>query len=189
MRPGHVSLPFRHLQRCTRRSTHTGCFNTLASTGILRRLTGCGNDRIGDGGNDGRSPALAHSAAGHAEHVAQHPQERRIAVDIDGPNGAVDLDIVGDALPRSVIGFRLTRCLQHLFQLFERFGVLRADWGIVAAGIRSLQSTNHTARNREGSATMVAFAHEVPLRMGCTVTSKAVPAKSIDDIDGPSFAN
>ena len=76
--------------------------------------------------------------AGHAEHVAQHPQERRIAVDIDGPNGAVDLDIVGNALPRSVIGFRLTRCLQHLFQLFERFGVLRADWGIVAAGIRSL---------------------------------------------------
>jgi len=95
MRPGHVSLPFRHLQRCTRRSTHTGCFNTPASTGILRRLTGCGNDRIGDGGNDGRSPALTHSAAGHAEHVAQHPQERRIAVDIDGPNGAVDLDIVG----------------------------------------------------------------------------------------------
>src|SRR5262249_381243 len=100
-----------------------------------------------------------------------------------------DLNIVGNALPRSVLRFRLTRFLQHLFQLFERFGVLRADWGIVAAGIRSLQSTNHSARNREGSATMVAFAHEVPLRMGCTVTSKAVPAKSIDDIDGPSFAN
>jgi hypothetical protein len=37
MRAGHVSLPFRHLQRCRRRSTHTGCFSTLASTGILRR--------------------------------------------------------------------------------------------------------------------------------------------------------
>jgi hypothetical protein len=76
-----------------------------------------------------------------------------------------------------------------LFQLFERFGVLRADWGIVAAGIRSLQSTNHTARNREGSATMVAFAHEVPLRMGCTVTSKAVSAESIDDFGKSSLSN
>jgi hypothetical protein len=31
--------------------------------------------------------------------------------------------------------------LQQLFQLFECFGVLRADRRIVAAGIRSLQST------------------------------------------------
>jgi hypothetical protein len=31
MRPGHVSLPFRHLQRCRRRSTPIGCFS--AATG------------------------------------------------------------------------------------------------------------------------------------------------------------
>src|SRR5262249_26390712 len=37
--------------------------------------------------------------------------------------------------------------------------------------------------------TVIGFTHEVPLRMGCTVTSKAVPAESIDDINGPSFAN
>jgi hypothetical protein len=29
-------------------------------------------------------------------------------------------------------------CLQQLFQLFDRFGVLRADWRVVAAGIGSL---------------------------------------------------
>jgi len=32
-------------------------------------------------------------------------------------------------------------CLQQLFQFFDRFGVLRADWVISAARVRSLQST------------------------------------------------
>src|SRR5262249_42308755 len=66
--------------------------------------------------------------------------------------------------------------------------ILRADRVIAAAGIRSLQSTNHRSRNRERCATVIGFTHQVPLRTGCTVTSKAV-AKSIDDIDGPSFTN
>src|ERR1700736_6835152 len=38
--------------------------------------------------------AAAELRAGHAEHVAQHPQQRRVAVDVDGLNGAVDLDFV-----------------------------------------------------------------------------------------------
>src|SRR5262245_45467764 len=79
------------------------------------------------------------------------------------------------------------RCLQQLFQLFDRFGVLRADWVVAAAGIRSLQSTDHRRRNRERRATVTGFAHEVPLRSSLNVTAKTVPAKSIDDIDGPSF--
>src|SRR5262249_24086526 len=54
---------------------------------------------------------------------------------------------------------------------------------------RSLQSTDHRRRNRERRATVTGFAHEVPLRSSLNVTAKTVPAKSIDDIDGPSFAN
>jgi hypothetical protein len=80
-------------------------------------------------------------------------------------------------------------CLQHLFQLFDRFGILRADWLVTAAGIRPLQRTSHRPRNPERRATVARFAHEVPLRSSWNVTVKTVPAKSIDDIDGPSFAN
>src|SRR6516162_6400158 len=72
------------------------------------------------------------------------------------------------------------RCLQQLFQLFDRFGVLWADWAVTAAGIRSLQSTNHRTRNRQRRATVAGFAHEIPLRSSWNVTAKTVPAKSID---------
>jgi len=81
------------------------------------------------------------------------------------------------------------RCLQQLFQLLDRFGVLRADWVVAAAGIRSLQSADHRTRNRERRATVIGFAHEVPLRGSRNVAAKTVTAKSIDNIDGPSFAN
>src|SRR5437660_1342283 len=44
----------------------------------------------------GAGPAESHAAAelrsGHAEHVAQYPQERSVAVNIDRPIDAVDLD-------------------------------------------------------------------------------------------------
>ena len=33
--------------------------------------------------------------AGHAQHVAQYPEERRVAIDIDRPIDAVDLDREG----------------------------------------------------------------------------------------------
>src|SRR5262249_4904058 len=42
---------------------------------------------------------------------------------------------------------------------------------------------------RERRATVVGCAHEIPLRSSLNVTAKTVPAKSIDDIDGSSFAN
>jgi hypothetical protein len=76
-----------------------------------------------------------------------------------------------------------------LFQLFDSFGVFRADWLVAAAGIRSLQSTNHRSRNRERGATVISFTHEVPLRSSWNVTAETVPRKSIHDIDGPSVAN
>src|SRR5215471_11845474 len=78
MRACHASLPFRHLQRYRKRSTHTGCFNTLASTGILRRrlpvavkiafatagtITCRGHARLnasGTGGRCGPSPSRLH---------------------------------------------------------------------------------------------------------------------------------
>src|ERR1700704_2542425 len=45
---------------------------------------------------DGTRAAERHAAAefraGHAEHVAQYPQERRVTVDIDRPIDAIDLD-------------------------------------------------------------------------------------------------
>src|SRR5262245_63037731 len=41
-----------------------------------------------------RLPA-AELGAGHAEHVAQYPQERRVAVDVDALNAAVDFQLVG----------------------------------------------------------------------------------------------
>src|SRR5262245_3225992 len=89
-----------------------------------------------------------------------------------------------------LVGARLYRsAAQQLFKLFDCFGLLGADRVVAATGVRSLQSANHRSRNPERCAAVIGFTHEVPLRMGCTVTSKAVPAKSIDDIDGPSFAN
>ena len=80
-------------------------------------------------------------------------------------------------------------CLQQLFQLFDCFRVLRADWLVAASGIRSLQSTNHRSCNWERCATVVGFTHEVPMRSSWNVTAETIPAKSIDDVDGPPFAN
>jgi hypothetical protein len=39
--------------------------------------------------------AAAELRAGHADDVAQHPEERGIAVDIDGVIGSIDLDRKG----------------------------------------------------------------------------------------------
>src|SRR6516165_7344446 len=68
-------------------------------------------------------------------------------------------------------------------------GVLRAGARVLATGIRSLQSANHRAGNRERGATMIGFAHKIPLRGSWNVTVKAVPAKPIDHVGRPSFAN
>src|SRR5262249_4540454 len=55
--------------------------------------TGTGGDAVDmHSAGAAERPAAAELRAGHAEHVAQHPQERGVAVDIDGPIDAVDLD-------------------------------------------------------------------------------------------------
>src|SRR3954447_1324800 len=57
----------------------------------------------GDAGTDGRTVemhgagatqrhAAAELRAGHAEHVAEHPQQRRVAIDVDAPRCSVNVD-------------------------------------------------------------------------------------------------
>src|ERR1700724_4568752 len=89
------------MRRCP---VHTGCFNAVLSMGsfgsdltlVERRhryraktqrptiQKHCASATLGD-------PA-AELRAGHSKHVAQHPEERRVAVDIDRPIGTVALD-------------------------------------------------------------------------------------------------
>src|SRR5262245_57931359 len=80
-------------------------------------------------------------------------------------------------------------CFQQLFQLFECFGVIRADWRVVAAGIRSLQSATHGARKLNWSATVIDFAHEIPLGTGLNVATKAVSSKAIDHFGKSPFSD
>src|SRR5882724_5023284 len=47
--------------------------------------------------------AAAELGAGHAEDVAEDPQNRSVAIDVNGPNDAVYLDIVQHALPPGAI--------------------------------------------------------------------------------------
>jgi hypothetical protein len=42
--------------------------------------------------------AAAELGAGHAQYVAQHPQQRRVAIDVDAVHLAVDLQWVGHDL-------------------------------------------------------------------------------------------
>src|SRR5262245_1608951 len=52
---------------------------------------GSGPVHMHGAGSAERYPA-AELCPGHAEHIAQHPQERSVTVDIDGSIDAVDLD-------------------------------------------------------------------------------------------------
>src|SRR6266436_2662862 len=54
---------------------------------------GTGGDAVDmHGAGAAERHAAAELRAGHAEHVAQHPKQGRVAVDIDGVRGSVDLD-------------------------------------------------------------------------------------------------
>jgi hypothetical protein len=61
--------------------------------------------------------------------------------------------------------------IQVVLKLLERLGIFRANRGIVASGIRPLESADHCARNLEWSTTVVVFANEVPLHLGLSVTA------------------
>jgi hypothetical protein len=45
-----------------------------------------------DGAGAAERHAAAEFRAGHTQHVAEHPQERRVAVDVDRAIGSIDLD-------------------------------------------------------------------------------------------------
>ena len=60
------------------------------SIGVTHERMGCAVDMHGTGA--AQRHATAEFRAGHAEHVAQHPEKRRIPVDIDTVPVAVDVD-------------------------------------------------------------------------------------------------
>src|SRR5207247_5428664 len=65
--------------------------------------TGTGGDAVHMyGAGAAERGAAAEFRAGHAEHVAQHPQERGVAVDIDRPIDAVELDRGGHSYLRAI---------------------------------------------------------------------------------------
>ena len=67
---------------------------------VDRRDAGTGGDTV-DMHRAGAAQrhAAAEFRAGHAEHVAQHPEERRVAVDIDAVRSSVDFDREGHGAP------------------------------------------------------------------------------------------
>jgi hypothetical protein len=67
--------------------------------------------------------ATAELRAGHAEHVAQHPEERCVAVDIDTMRGSVDFDEEGHGC-LEVVGGMATETMTAL--LGVRFASIAA---------------------------------------------------------------
>src|SRR6266550_4530751 len=60
---------------------------------VDRSNAGTGGDAVDmHGAGAAERHAAAELRAGHAEHVAQYPQERSVAINIDRPIDAVDLD-------------------------------------------------------------------------------------------------
>jgi hypothetical protein len=87
--PGLLDLGAR---RC--RADGLDCRDLGAADAVDRDDTGTGGDAIDmHGAGAAQRHAAAELRAGHAEHVAQHPQERRIAVDIDAVCVPVDFDV------------------------------------------------------------------------------------------------
>ena len=79
------------------------CRNSAVADATDRRdarSSRCAVDMHGAGAAYGNT--AAEFGAGHAEHVAQHPEQRRIAVDIDRPVDAVDLDRRGHSYLRGI---------------------------------------------------------------------------------------
>src|SRR6267378_2935494 len=74
------------------------------------------------------SSATADIRAGHAEHVAQHPKERRVAVDIDCAIDAVDFDYGGHSYLWAVRG-DWASCWRNWPLLRPRHVTLRLNWG------------------------------------------------------------
>src|SRR5580704_7634548 len=78
-------------------------------------------------------------------------------------------------LPPPALGRLNSGLLDQLLQFVQRLSIVRADRRIVASGVCPLQRTDHCARHLEWSATVVRFAHEVPLRLGLSMTAQTGP--------------
>src|SRR5258705_6210812 len=91
---------------------------------VDRGDAGTGGDAVDvHGAGAAQCHAAAELRAGHAEHVAQHPQEWDVAVDIDVVGGSVDFDGVGHGCLKGcwvlilqyseISGLRVTEALPH----------------------------------------------------------------------------
>ena len=69
----------------------------MLSIGVTQERRGGAVDMHGAGA--AQRHAAAELRAGHAEHVAQHPEQRRVAVDIDAVCSPVDFDGEGHGAP------------------------------------------------------------------------------------------
>src|SRR5262245_6787954 len=110
----------------------------------------------GDAGADGdavdmhgagaaQRQAAAELGAGHAEHVAQHPEERRVAVDIDAVGAAVDFDGEGHGVLLSA-GTRPVQLRSILPDIPDFASLIRAtNW---RAAYRSCHSAVREASNK-----------------------------------------
>src|SRR5216683_1675826 len=79
-------------------------------------------------------------------------------------------------------GFSRAHRLDDLAELRQGGSVLRTHRSLILASrIRSLQGTGHVAGDRNGIATMVNVADQVPLGAGLDVTAEAVAAEAVVD--------
>src|SRR5262249_4318723 len=103
--------------------------------------------------------AAAEFRAGHPQHVAQHPQQRGIAVDIHRVSGAVDADGEGHALtPYELRSMRATRWLAT--------GVVRAFAGASLTSMNSNASSPPACPNVNGSPIAITVATAMASTIG-----------------------
>src|SRR5215470_1808967 len=101
--------------------------------------------------------AASELGAGHAEHVAQYPQKRRVAVDIHVLQGAVDVELIGHvALSRVKSVDKDTERQRSSSRSTSRcFSSMRATVSLPSArrvgGLRAAASWTIACASRRGS--------------------------------------
>ena len=122
----------------------------------IGRDAGAGGDAVDmHGAGAAQRHAAAELRAGHAEHVAQHPQQRRVAVDIDAVRLSVDFDGEGH-------GVVLLRCV---VTISERVG---ATGACVQAALDQLAATSMTASAKACGASCGRLCPMPPLMSRCS---------------------
>src|SRR5712671_2484295 len=94
-----------NLGACHCRADGLDCCDLGCADAVERSDTGTDGDTVEmHGAGAAERHAAAELRAGHAEHIAQHPQERGVAVNIDRPIDAVDLDRGGHRYLHTIRG-------------------------------------------------------------------------------------